>query len=187
MRLYLFIGVVVILIHSVRGEPLHSLYFNPDVSGELVHSAVEMKALLGVAIGLVFVITSQLASRYFTWAQSLNELFSKVFVGCSPLYLSGLAFSSSFVEELLFRGMLIPNIGLVWSSIIFGLVHIPPKRTAWPWTASALVMGFIFGWLYQITGDLTAPFIAHFTINDLNLKYLASASHTEEPSTGESS
>jgi membrane protease YdiL (CAAX protease family) len=38
---------------------------------------------------------------------------------------------------------------------------------------SALLMGLLFGWLVHLTGDLGAPIAAHFTINYMNLRYIA--------------
>ena len=34
-------------------------------------------------------------------------------------------------------------------------------------------MGLVFGALVELTGDLGAPIVAHFTINFLNLHYIA--------------
>ena len=41
-----------------------------------------------------------------------------------------------------------------------------------PWTLSALVLGVSFGYMFQATGDLGSPIVAHFTINYLNLHFI---------------
>ncbi len=64
-------------------------------------------------------------------------------------------------EEALFRGALQPEIGLVLTALIFGVVHIGPDRRYLVWTAWALFAGFLFGVLYDITGGILAPVLAH--------------------------
>ena len=80
-----------------------------------------------------------------------------------------LALLSGISEELFFRGVLQAALGLVPASLIFGAIHIGPGRAYLPWTGFAIVMGFVLGLLYQFTGDLLAPVVAHATINALNL------------------
>ena len=84
-----------------------------------------------------------------------------------------LAGASSIGEEIFFRGALLPVIGLVGSSAIFALLHIGPKARHLPWTASSFVVGLLFGAMFQWTGDLTGPVVAHFLVNFLNLRHVA--------------
>jgi len=67
-----------------------------------------------------------------------------------------------------------PAIGFVPASIVFGLVHIGPVRRFWPWTIMAVAMGFVFGGLFELTGNLAGPLAAHFLINYENLHYITS-------------
>ena len=87
-----------------------------------------------------------------------------------------LAAASSVGEEMFFRGALLPAIGLVGSSAIFALLHIGPKARHLPWTASSFAVGLLFGAMFQWTGDLTGPVIAHFLVNFLNLRHVAARS-----------
>jgi hypothetical protein len=84
-----------------------------------------------------------------------------------------LAVASSVGEELLFRGALLPWLGVTTQAVIFALLHIGPGTRFLPWTASALVIGLIFGWMVELTGDLGGPIACHFVINYLNLRYIA--------------
>ena len=84
-----------------------------------------------------------------------------------------LAIMSSVGEEVLFRGFLQSYWGLWWTSLVFGCLHIPMKKHHWPWTLMAIIMGTVFGGCYEWRGTLTAPLIAHFTINYFNLHALA--------------
>jgi membrane protease YdiL (CAAX protease family) len=71
------------------------------------------------------------------------------------------------------RGALQPWIGIWPQALLFALLHIGPGRRYLPWTAWALAVGAGFGYLAQATGDLGGPIVAHFTINFLNLRYIA--------------
>lgn len=72
---------------------------------------------------------------------------------------------SGIGEEMLFRGTVQPEFGLVVAALAFGLVHIGPDRRYLLWTAWAVLAGFLFGFLYEISGGLLAPVIAHATHN----------------------
>lgn len=64
-------------------------------------------------------------------------------------------------EEAFFRGALQQEFGLVVASLAFGLAHIGPDRRYLAWTVWAVFAGFLFGTLYETTGGLLAPMIAH--------------------------
>ena len=82
---------------------------------------------------------------------------------------------SSIGEEMLFRGALLPWMGVWWQAIVFALLHVGPGKRFLPWTASALVLGVAFGELALQTRNLGGPIAAHFVINFLNLRYIVAA------------
>ena len=177
MGLYLFLLLTVVAIHHLYfGEALATLWLSkvyPPTHLEQSSYLLELDILIGSITGGLVVQLSRLLSKVTTWANKLNQEFSVYFTEFSSLYLSSLAVMSALAEEVIFRGWLQNYLGLVWTSIIFGLLHIPPQRSHWPWTLSALIMGFAFGALYEWRASVTAPFIAHFTINYFNLHALA--------------
>jgi membrane protease YdiL (CAAX protease family) len=59
--------------------------------------------------------------------------------------------------------------GLLLSSLIFGLLHVPANARMVAWTLQALVMGLVLGFLFLATGDLTICVATHFVINYRNL------------------
>jgi membrane protease YdiL (CAAX protease family) len=89
-------------------------------------------------------------------------------------------------EELLFRRVLFgrlwqagrPLLGMVLSSLAFALVHEVPGTSAnGPWEIAQLWlvyggMGAAFAWLYQRTGTLWAPIVAHALNNAIALAAL---------------
>lgn len=83
-----------------------------------------------------------------------------------------LAASSALGEELLFRGLLQPWIGLILQALIFGSLHQIRGPSRWVWLASATLMGIVLGSMYALTGSLVGPLLAHALINGLNLTHL---------------
>ncbi|MAD60052.1 MAG: hypothetical protein CMH49_00880 [Myxococcales bacterium] len=182
MGLYLFLLLSVIAIHYLYfGESLANLWLSetyPPSHLDQQTYLLEVDILIGSIVGAAVVQLSRILSKMTVWANKLNQEFSVYFTSFSSLYLSGLAVMSALAEEVIFRGWLQDYLGLVWTSVIFGLLHIPPQRSHWPWTLSALLMGFAFGGLYEWRASVTAPFIAHFTINYFNLHALAELKHS---------
>lgn len=179
MIIYLLLLALVVGIHSLYlGRPLIELY--RVEAAEPLTMGLELEIAVGVTIGLSVVGLSRFASARFAWAQRIDRDFGELFSGHSPTHLTGLAVMSALAEELLFRGLLLDAIGLVWSSVIFGGLHVPIERAHWPWSLSALVMGFIFGWSALLTGSITVALIAHFTVNHFNLHALKARALTRE-------
>jgi membrane protease YdiL (CAAX protease family) len=72
-------------------------------------------------------------------------------------------------EESFFRGALQPELGLVATALLFGLLHVGPDRRYLVWTVWAVGAGFLFGALYQWTGGILAPITAHVLHNAATL------------------
>lgn len=71
---------------------------------------------------------------------------------------------SGLGEEILFRGWIQTQLGIVVASVLFGLIHIWGKEGI-GYGIYAIGMGFLLGYLFQFTGSLWAPVLAH-TINN---------------------
>ncbi len=128
----------------------------------------------GILIGLGFVFASRFATHRYEWGRALHRDLRALLGPLPGGEIVVLAAASALGEEIFFRGALLPAIGLLGSSVIFALLHIGPKLRFLPWTFSSLVAGLMFGQLFLWAGDLTGPVVAHFTVNALNLRYLAS-------------
>jgi membrane protease YdiL (CAAX protease family) len=63
-----------------------------------------------------------------------------------------------------------PSAGRWFTAAVFGLSHIPDARaTGEPVAGTVLVTGaagWVFGWLYDKTGSLAAPILAHLAVNE---------------------
>jgi len=132
-----------------------------------------LSPVLGAAIGLAVVLLSRLCVKHFVWGRALHRSFADILGPLSNREILVLALASSIGEELLFRGAVQPWLGLWVQAIIFAALHVGPGVRFLPWTASAFVLGLVFGRVFEFTGDLGAPIVAHFTINYLNLRYIA--------------
>jgi hypothetical protein len=83
------------------------------------------------------------------------------------------ALASGIGEELLFRGALLPLLGLPLSSCLFGAMHWPFRPSLRLWTGYALVMGFAMGGLALATGCVWFPVITHAVANFIGFRLIA--------------
>jgi membrane protease YdiL (CAAX protease family) len=72
-----------------------------------------------------------------------------------------IALLSGASEEFFFSGVLLPEIGLGLSSVLFGLLH----AVNWIYVAWAAITGAGLGLLATHGGSLVAPVVAHATYN----------------------
>ena len=162
-------ALVALVIASARGNP--DLY-RLDPTREPAWFAISPG--LGLAVGLFVVGATRLATKHLQWARDLHSSFRDLLGPLTGKEIVILALASSIGEELLFRGALLPWFGIWIQGTVFALLHVGPGRRFVPWTISALVLGFAFGWLAQWTGNLGGPIAAHFAINFLNLRFIVS-------------
>jgi membrane protease YdiL (CAAX protease family) len=165
--LYAAMGIVAFLIAAGRGDPdLYRLGGSPELWQLAAGPA------LGLALGLAVVGLTRVATKHFQWARDLHTSFRDLLGPLTSREILILALASSIGEELLFRGALLPWLGVWVQAAVFAALHIGPGRRFLPWTTSALVLGVAFGLLAQWTGNLGGPIAAHFAINFLNLKFI---------------
>lgn len=167
MGVYTLLGVTAVVWSWLRGDG--DVYRMPSSTP----SRMALSPLLGLLLGLVVVFLSRWATRRFDWARVLHREFHAIVYELTSREIVLLALFSSVGEELFFRGALVPHIGVVASSVIFALLHFRRDRRFVPWTIMSFVMGLVLGVMYVEVGDLGGPIVAHFTINLLNLAYIA--------------
>ena len=169
--LYGGMALVAFIVAAGRGDP--DLY---RLGGSPSGSMLALSPAIGLALGLGVVGLTRLATRHFQWARDLQSNFHDLLGQLSAKEIVILALASSIGEELLFRGALLPWFGLWIQGAVFAVLHIGPGKRFLPWTASALVLGLVFGKLATWTGNLGGPIAAHFAINYLNLRYIVTNS-----------
>lgn len=127
---------------------------------------------LGIAFGALVVVATRRMVGRFAWAQELARAlrpFARDLTGTGILIVAVL---SSVGEELLFRGLLQPWLGIWAQAILFGVLHQMPGRSRWAWVVWASIVGLLFGAIFAATGSLLGPICAHAIINGFNLNYL---------------
>lgn len=152
------------------GEPLGALFATRPVH-------LEIDLAIGLGVGLATVLGWR-ASLAFGWARRMDQAFRKMLAPVRPSDAFGLALMSALAEELFFRGLLQPRLGLVATALLFGVVHVPQRRSQIPWTLGAIAMGFVLGLLYDWRAGILAPTLAHFTVNYFNLHHLVGAANS---------
>jgi uncharacterized protein len=161
------LGVASVIWGALRGDA--DIYRNESSS----LTKMAMSPFVGVALGLGVVFLSRLIVHSFEWARVLHREFHALVHELNSKEIFTLALASSVGEELFFRGALLPVVGLVPSTVLFALLHLRPQARFLPWTAMSFVLGLAMGGMFMWLGDLSGPIAAHFTINLLNLNYIA--------------
>ena len=128
--------------------------------------------LLGAFFGGLVVILSRFSVGRFKWARRMHAEFRPVARQLSPAGVLVLASLSALGEELLFRGVLQPTIGLLPQALVFGIVHQMPGPSRWVWVTWATVVGLGLGVIFELTGAISGPIAAHAIVNGLNLSFL---------------
>lgn len=144
---------------GLRGIPLP--VFGPNPAAGL---------LLGLLTAAATVSSALVAYRLIPLLRRLaDELAPNLVDGTDTAGLVLLAVFSGVGEEAFFRGAVQQEFGIVIASVVFGLAHIGPDRRYLFWTAWAVLAGFVFGVLFEATGGLLAPVVAHATHNAITL------------------
>jgi len=131
-----------------------------------------LSLLLGAAVAFVVVATTPRLLERAAWARALHDELKEVVAPLSSAEITLLAVASGLAEELFFRGALQPVIGLGLSSLIFGALHVGPRRTFVAWPFWAFLMGLVFGSIFELTGVLWGPILAHVWINQRNMSFI---------------
>jgi len=140
--------------------------------------AASTSVALGVALAFALTLATRASALRFVWASKLcTELrpFARSLTPGQVLLVAGF---SSLGEELLFRGFLLPLVGIIASSVVFGLAHQMRGPSRWIWVIWATAAGLAFGLIFRLTGSLVGPLVAHALTNLVNLGFLK----TFEPS-----
>lgn len=136
---------------------------------QLTGVAVGQGILLGLGISLASILIYQVWADYRHSADYYLELIIKPLILLDLIWLGLLPGLS---EELLFRGIMLPEFGLNWqgltlSSICFGVLHLSSLKH-WAYVVWASVIGIVLGISVIQTGNLLVPIVAHVFTNILS-------------------
>lgn len=139
--------------------------------------------LLGLGIAAGITAASSLVYRLWpAYRQSADYYLQLVL---KPLVLPDiiwLGLLPGMSEELLFRGVMLPAIGLnatglIASSLLFGVLHLSGPQQ-WPYVVWATAIGLLLGFSALATGNLLVPIVAHIVTNLLS-SYLWKLDHKQ--------
>lgn len=123
---------------------------------------------IGMAAGIT--VASSIIYRLWPAYRQSADVYLELVI--KPLILPDLIWLGllpGLSEELLFRGVMLPALGLnltavVISSLLFGVLHLSGAGQ-WPYVVWATVVGFALGYSALFTGNLLIPIIAHISTN----------------------
>lgn len=126
--------------------------------------------LLGVGLGVFITALSGLAYRFSPPYRKSADYYLEVVL--KPLAMPDLIWLGllpGLSEELLFRGVMLPALGMdhvavIVSSLCFGILHLSGSEQ-WPYVIWATIIGIILGYSALLSGNLLVPIIAHMLTN----------------------
>ncbi|MBB5172930.1 CPBP family intramembrane glutamic endopeptidase [Texcoconibacillus texcoconensis] len=134
---------------------------------EMPSWSFDMTVVFGFFFGIVVVVIELILVRFLprSWFDD-GGVNVRVFQNRSVTQIFLLSLVVAFCEELLFRGVLQEQFGLVVASLIFAVIHV--RYLAKPFLfIFTIVLSFSLGLFYIVTDSLFAVIAAHFTIDFL--------------------
>ncbi len=128
--------------------------------------------LEGLWTGLGIVVFCHLAVAIIPAFRRAGEKMAELLGPVAPLQAIYLALLSGMAEELVFRGALWDQLGLIGTSVFFGLCHVVPVRGLAGYPVFAFFAGLILGALREYSGSVGPPIVAHVTVNAINLAWI---------------
>ncbi|MGD1898758.1 MAG: lysostaphin resistance A-like protein [Phormidesmis sp.] len=129
-----------------------------------------LDAGVGLTLGLAISAASAVTYRLWTaYRKSADTYLSFVLAPLYPSDCLWIGLLPGMSEELLFRGVMLPALGLnatglLFSSVCFGIMHMS-KPHQWPYAIWATAVGLLLGSSVLVTGNLLVPILAHITTN----------------------
>ncbi|MFD9626809.1 CPBP family intramembrane glutamic endopeptidase [Peribacillus muralis] len=136
-----------------------SAFFNLFIFDDLNIFLIGVPA--GVLVVVLDVVLMKVTPSSYQDDGGINE---RIFSNLSYSMIFVVAAVVAISEELLFRGVLQTHFGLLWTSIIFAVIHY---RYLFNWFLfiNVLVLSFFIGFLFEWTDNIIVTIIAHFLID----------------------
>ena len=145
----------------LTGIPMIALYWQPE------HGAI------GVGIGVgVALLSSLIYEVWESYRIAAQEYLEMVLKPLKPVDLIWLGLLPGLSEEMLFRGVALPALGmngiaLIISSVVFGALHMASAKHL-SYTVWAIAVGMMLGAVTMYTGNLLSAIVAHVLTNSLS-------------------
>ena len=172
-RLILWLYLLIIYLWVLKVEKQKFLLWSERKSSVQFYiiSIAAMLAAIILLAGILHKIES-----YYGWDNSDKLKAMLQLLWKNKLLLLFTALSAGIMEELLFRGYLMPRLQLLlknsWltiiiSSLFFGLAHY--SYGSWSQMINPLFIGLIFAWHYQKYRNIKVLILCHFLIDFLSV------------------
>ncbi|MGF1567321.1 MAG: lysostaphin resistance A-like protein [Nodosilinea sp.] len=146
------------------------IWLHFDSAGLLPLHFSAQDGLIGLGLGLGITLASALV--YQLWPAYHKSADTYLELVLRPLYwpdLLWLGLLPGLSEELLFRGVMLPAIGLTWLGIVvsgasFGVLHLSGLQQ-WTYAVWAMAIGMVLAMGAVVTGNLLVPVLAHVVTN----------------------
>lgn len=132
---------------------------------------VTVGSLAAVLPAALFILSLSPQARRISWIGSLQKTLLSlqgIFSQARILDLVAISLIAGIAEEMLFRGVIQTQLGILPASILFGLAHLITPTYA----VIATIMGIYIGILYQVFDSLLIPIQLHFIYDLFALLYL---------------
>ena len=123
-------------------------------------------SLMGAAVLLIF---NYLFEEQFPSFKAFRHILMQMIGAASIPTSLYLATVSALGEELLFRGAIQPELGLIGTALLFGLLHLGPQGLVSVWTLWAILSGLMFGWMFDSTQSLLPVVLCHIIVNTVSM------------------
>jgi len=111
--------------------------------------------LLEIAAGLVSSVTGI----------QINTNANLLFAGAPAWFYVFAVVVAPINEEIMFRGLMVPRIGILLSSIFFALPHATYDSSFFIEVIAAFIFGVLAGYVYKRTNSLYPSIVAHMLVN----------------------
>lgn len=136
-------------------------------------SSYLIAVLLGIVVLLLGGPLTHILAGHHQVDQDVSLLAGNVSVGMRLLLALLVVCVAPFVEELVFRGVLLSGLAsrmpigwaMLASAIVFGCVHLPDFKFAWYPVPALIILGLVSAWLRVRTRSLWPSITLHATNN----------------------
>ena len=131
--------------------------------GAVLRLADMLWLLPGLAVGAIFGVGAWRLGQRLSGARRIVAMLAETLDLNAMRFGHVLAFSllAAVPEEILFRGALQPELGLLFAALIFGGLHALTRL----YFVYATLAGLLLGALFLLSGTLWMPIGAHFAID----------------------
>ena len=168
---WLTLSVNFALGYGVYALMLPAMYFLVTTLNKRVHGpsqndyGLSIKGLRGFCLGLPLGLSLVALAVALLLLSPNVSLQTPPQSALTPQHVSSLTFLVTIVsttEEILFRGLVFTTLlissgsalfAVLWSAVLFALVHVLLEQTSWVWFTALLSLGVVFAFIYNRSGN----------------------------------